>query len=555
MSDMSSSPQKRKASATRQDFIFGKERIKFQSWFCGGRRTTDSGLQMPSPSEDQIVIEERLSSAEIKFEKWRRTVGLFLGPPIFILLLILPLTTLTPPAHKLLAILGLVITFWVTEAIPIPVTALLGAVLCVVMGVGTEKEVLAPFADPIVFLFIGSFILAEAMKVHRLDRRFAYAILSSSWVGNSSTRLLLAVGLVCAGVSMWISNTATTAMFFPIALGILRALEETGKGTSLKKLSTGMMLLVAYAASVGGIGTPVGTPPNLIGLGMIDRILGREIPFFEWMSFAIPITLIMLLVLFFLILLLHRPEHKRLTGIQEHIKERRRTLGKWKRGEKNALLAFLVAVTLWILPGVLAVLGVGFASEQAFFKSRFPEGIVALVAACFLFFLPTDWKKREFTLSWRDAVNIDWGTIILFGGGLTLGGLIFSTQLAHAIGSALLGITGANSQWSITFLAIFLGILMSETTSNTASANMVIPVMIAIAQTSGVSPIPPALGACLGASFGFMLPVSTPPNAIVYASGKIPITKMIKTGIFFDLTGLILIWISLRILCPLMGLM
>jgi len=510
---------------------------------------------MLSPSEDQIVIEERLSSAEIKFEKWRRTVGLFFGPLVFILLLSLPFSALSSPAHKLLAILGLVITFWVTEAIPIPVTALLGAFLCVLLGVGSDKEVLAPFADPIVFLFIGSFILAEAMKVHGLDRRFAYAILSSSWVGNSSTRVLLAIGLGSAGVSMWISNTATAAMFFPIALGILRALEETGKGPPLKKMSTGTMLLVAYAASVGGIGTPVGTPPNLIGIGMIDRILGRKIPFFEWMSFAVPITLIMFLVLFFLILILHRPEHKRLSGIREYIKEKRKNLGKWKRGEKNALLAFLVAVTLWILPGIFAVLGVGFSPEQAFFKSRLPEGIVALVAAFLLFLLPVNWKEREFTLSWRQAVRIDWGTIILFGGGLTLGSLMFSTRLADAIGTTLLGITGADSQWSITFLAIFLGILMSETTSNTASANMVIPVMIAIAQTSGVSPIPPALGACLGASFGFMLPVSTPPNAIVYASGRIPITQMIKTGVFFDLSGLILIWISLRILCPLLGLM
>jgi sodium-dependent dicarboxylate transporter 2/3/5 len=288
---------------------------------------------------------------------------------------------------------------------------------------------------------------------------------------------------------------------------------------------------------------------------MIDRILEKEISFFQWMSFALPITLTMFLVLFTLIIILHRPEKKRLSGIHKYIKEKRKTLGRWKSGEKNALVAFLVAVTLWILPGVFAVLGIEFSEHQAFFKSRLPEGIVALVAASLLFFLPVNWKEREFTLTWRQAVRIDWGTIILFGGGLTLGSLMFSTKLAEAIGSALLGITGASSQWGITFLAIFLGILMSETTSNTASANMVIPVMIAIAQTSGISPIPPALGACLGASFGFMLPVSTPPNAIVYSSGRIPITKMIKTGIFFDLAGLILIWIGLRILCPLLGLM
>jgi sodium-dependent dicarboxylate transporter 2/3/5 len=314
-----------------------------------------------------------------------------------------------------------------------------------------------------------------------------------------------------------------------------------------------MMLLVAYSASVGGIATPVGTPPNLIGIGMIQRLIGEKISFFEWMSFALPITFFMFVILFLLIILLHPPEEKKLSGIREYIKERREKLGKWKRGEKNALVAFLVAVSLWILPGVFAVLGDDFSSHLEFFQSHFPEAIVALFAALILFILPTDWKKRAFTISWRQAVKIDWGTILLFGGGLTLGSLMFSTKLADAIGSSLLSLTGAHSLWGITALAIVLGILMSETTSNTASANMVIPVMIAIAKSAGVSPLPPALGACLGASFGFMLPVSTPPNAIVYSSGKIPITKMIKTGIFFDVSGFIIIWIGLRLLCPLLG--
>jgi sodium-dependent dicarboxylate transporter 2/3/5 len=504
-------------------------------------------------SEEKILVEEKLSPAEITFERWRKTIGLFVAPLIFFILLFLPFSSLTFPAHKLLAILGLVITLWITEAIPIPASALLGAVLCVVLGVGSDKAVLAPFADPIVFLFIGSFIIAEAMKVHQLDKRFAYAILSLSWVGNNSYRILFAMGFISAALSMWISNTATTAMIFPIASGILRALEEIENKVSFKRLGTGMMLLVAYAASVGGIATPVGTPPNLIGIGMIERLIGEKILFFEWMSFAVPITCIMFVVLFLLILLLHLPEKKRLFGIGEYIKEKRKKLGKWKRGEKNALAAFLIAVTLWILPGLFAVLGKRFSWHLEFFESRFPESIVALVAALTLFILPINWKKREFTLTWRQAVRIDWGTIILFGGGLTLGSLMFSTKLADAIGSSLLSLTGAHTQWGITALAIFLGILMSETTSNTASANMVIPVMIAIAKSAGVSPLPPALGACLGASFGFMLPVSTPPNAIVYSSGKIPITKMIKTGVFFDISGFILIWIGLRLLCPLLG--
>jgi sodium-dependent dicarboxylate transporter 2/3/5 len=272
------------------------------------------------------------------------------------------------------------------------------------------------------------------------------------------------------------------------------------------------------------------------------------------MSFALPITLVMFLVLFVLVLVLHPPETKRLSGIREYIQERRQRLGSWTRGQKNSLVAFGLAVTFWILPGAVAVLGEGLSSYGRFLHSHLPESIVALVAACSLFFLPVNWKKREFTLSWRQAARIDWGTIILFGGGLALGSLMFSTGLAEVLGSSLMGVTGASSQWGLTLLAIFLGILMSETTSNTASANMVIPVVIAIAGSSGINPLPPALGACLGASFGFMLPVSTPPNAIVYSSGRIPITKMIKTGVFFDLAGLVIIWVGLRILCPLLGL-
>ncbi len=505
------------------------------------------------PSEDDILVQEKLTPAEITFEKWRKSIGLFAAPLIFFVLLILPFSALTSPAHKLLAILGLVVTLWVTEAIPIPAAALGGAVLCVVMGVGSDKEVLAHFAHPIVFLFIGSFIIAEAMKVHQLDRRFAYAILSLSWVGNSSYRILFAVGLISACLSMWISNTATTAMIFPIALGILRALEEIENRVSFKRLGTGMMLLVAYAGSIGGIATPVGTPPNLIGIGMIEGLIGKRISFFEWMTLALPITLAMFSVLFLLITVLHPPEAKRLSGIRDYIKEKREKLGPWKRGEKNALVAFLVAVTLWILPGLFAVLGKRFSLHLEFFKSHFPEAIVALLAALTLFVLPTNWKKREFTITWRQAVRIDWGTILLFGGGLTLGSLMFSTKLADAVGASLLSLTGAHTQWGITALAIFLGILMSEATSNTASANMVIPVMIAIAHSAAVSPLPPALGATLGASFGFMLPVSTPPNAIVYSSGKIPITKMIKTGIFFDISGFMVIWMGLRLLCPLLG--
>ena len=500
------------------------------------------------------------TEAEEKFERWRNTIGLFLGPAAFLAIWFAPLPGLNPEAHRLSAVLGLVLIYWMTEAVPIPVTALLGAVLTVLFQVAKAKDVLAPFADPIVFLFIGSFIIANAMTRHGLDRRFAVSILSLRFVGRSPGRLVLAFGGVTAFLSMWISNTASTAMMLPIGIGMLKAVgevmeKESGKRPDLTRwrLSTGLMLMVAYSASVGGIGTPVGSPPNLIAIGMLDELAGERITFFRWMSIAVPMMIAMYAILYLLMMRINRPEVRELAGIEAYISERRKDLGRWSAGQRNSLIAFLVAVTLWILPGFLAVaFGV---HSKAFegYSARLHEGTVAILAASILFFLPVNWKKREFTLDWDRAVRIDWGTILLFGGGLALGGLMFKTGLAEVIGKSLMAYTGADTLWGITAAAIGLGIVVSETTSNTASASMVIPVMIALAHAAGVSPIPPALGACFGASYGFMLPVSTPPNAIAYSSGMVPITRMVKTGIVFDICGFFLILGGLRLLCPLLG--
>ncbi|MBI5971538.1 MAG: DASS family sodium-coupled anion symporter [Deltaproteobacteria bacterium] len=497
---------------------------------------------------------QAVSKAEERFEKLRKTVGLVLGPAVFLLLYLLPLEGLTPEAKKLSAILGIVLVFWLTEAAPIPVTALLGAALCVLFNVAPAQEVLAPFANPIVFLFIGSLMLAEAISAHGLDKRFAFAIFSFRFLQRSPARALFAVGAITAGISMWISNTAAAAMIFPVALGALGGMKEMRRdGFDFKRYSTAMMLMVAYGASVGGLATPIGTPPNLIGIGMIERFTGVRISFFEWMVFALPMTMVMFFYLFFILGVSKSFGRLELSGVDAYVKKAREKLGAWNRGEKNTALCFAVAIILWILPSVFELSLGKEAAFPRFLSGRLNEGVVALVAALLLFFLPVSFKDRVFTLSWERAVKIDWGTILLFGGGLSLGGLMFSTGLAGKIGSTLTMLTGATTLWTITSIAIALGITLSETTSNTASANMAIPVMIALANGAGVSPLPPALGACLGASFGFMLPVSTPPNAIVYASGLVPITSMVKKGILFDVGGFFVILFWLMLACPLMG--
>jgi solute carrier family 13 (sodium-dependent dicarboxylate transporter), member 2/3/5 len=506
-------------------------------------------------------VKETLSVQEERFERWRNTIGLFLGPLVALMLYIIPMPSLQPKAHILAAIIGWIATWWITEPIPIPMSALLGAALCVLFGIAGAKQVFAPFADPIIQLFLGSFILAEAMALHRLDKRFAYGIMSLKWVGSSTGRILFAYGAICAVLSMWISNTATTAMMFPIGLGIIYAMadilaQQTGKPVDPTRLryGTGMMLMAAYAASAGGVGTPVGTPPNLIGIAMIENYCKVKIPFFQWMLFAVPLLVVLFALLFVIMYYLHKPEMTHIEGSQDYVKSELAKLGTWSRGQKNALLAFLVTVTLWVIPGFLAVLYGTDAPISKSYSRLMPEGVAALIGALLLFLLPVNWKEREFTISWGQATKIDWGTLLLFGGGITLGNLMFDLKLAEAVGKGLLELSGTTSMWGITFGAIFIAIMVSETSSNTASANMVVPVMISLAMAAGVNPIPPAIGATLGASWGFMLPVSTPPNAIVYGSGMIPITKMIRAGIWFDVLGGLVTWVGLRILLPLVGL-
>jgi sodium-dependent dicarboxylate transporter 2/3/5 len=504
------------------------------------------------------AIVETLSKGEEKFEKWRQTIGLFLGPALALGVYLMDMPQLSAKAHVLAAILSWTVVWWVCEPIPLGMTALASSVLCVICGVATAKNVFAPYSDPIIYLFLGSFILAEGMAIHGLDKRFAYGIMSMKVVGNSTGRMLAAFGGICAFISMWISNTAATAMMFPIALGIVYAMadimaRQQGKAVDPLKLrfGTGLMLMAAYGSSTGGIATPVGTPPNLIGIAFIEKTLGVKIAFFQWMSFALPLCAMLMLLLFVLMYFLHKPEVARLESSGEFVAQERAKLGKWTAGQKNAVLAFLVTVTLWIIPGILALLD---SPYQKSYATMLPEGVAALIGALLLFLLPTNWQRREFTITWQQATRIDWGTLLLFGGGIALGTLMFETKLADTIGSSLLALSGASTTWGITLGAIFIAIIVSETSSNTASANMVVPVMIALAQAAMVDPIPPAIGATLGASWGFMLPVSTPPNAIVYGSGMVPITKMIRAGIFFDILGGLVIWAGLYVLLPLTGL-
>jgi solute carrier family 13 (sodium-dependent dicarboxylate transporter), member 2/3/5 len=382
------------------------------------------------------------------------------------------------------------------------------------------------------------------MLHHGLNRRIAFRILGVRGVGENPGRLLLAFALITAFISMWVSNTATTAMMLPIGLAILSEMarmqsKRSGREVNFTELpyGTGLMLVAAFASSIGGLATPVGTPPNLVGLGLIRSQLGVEIPFFSWMMFGLPTAIVLLALLVPYLQRACPAEPGLMIGSARWIQSEHAKLGALTRGEVNTLVAFLATVAFWILPGIVAITAGTKAPAYRWLDAHFPEAVVAVLGATLLFVLPVNLRRWEFTLSWREAVRIDWGTILLFGGGMALGELMFSTGLAKWIGEGLAHAFNAKSTLGLVILFAGVATLVSETTSNLASATMVVPVAIAVSQAAGVNAVQPALAACLGASMGFMLPVSTPPNAIVYGSGCIPLLKMVRHGLLLDLVG------------------
>lgn len=512
---------------------------------------------------------EVLTPAEERFERLRQTTGLFLGPVVFLIMYLVPLP-LPENQQMLAAILSFTIVYWLSEAIPIPATAVLALALSVVLNVpdvGPNADdspgdvVYGAFASDTIFLFIGAFIIAQAMTTHGLDRRFAFRILSLPGVSKSTYGVIVAFGAIAALLSSVISNTTTAAMLLPIGLGMMGALgglvkEQSGTERDVSRLrfGTAMMLMISYGAGVGGLLTPIGTPPNLIGIGFIESELDVRITFFDWVMAALPIVLLMFVALCVILILLNKPEVRRISGADTYINEERSKIGALSTGERNTLIVFFVAVFLWMFPGFVALFLGDDSRFYGLLSNRLDEGTVAIIAAVLLFILPVNWAERRFTLNWNEAARIDWGTIILFGSGIVLGTLLSETGLAETMGTGIAGALGFSSLLAISAVSALIAILISETTSNTASATIVVPIVIPIAAAAGVNPVIPALAAVFGASFGFMMPVSTPQNAVVYGSGLIPITKMVRSGISFDVIGLLLIVLLIPVMARLVGL-
>lgn len=482
----------------------------------------------------------------------RRLSGLLLAPLAFCLVLAVPFPALPPSAHRLAAVMAAVILLWITEALPLPVTALGAAAACVVLRVAPARQVFSSFADPLIFLFIGSFILARAIFIHGLDRRLAFGVLSLPWIGARSGRMLVAFGAVTAFLSVWVANAAVTAMMFAIAMSIIAFLTEPGgDGAPLisARFATGLLLMTTLAASVGGLATPVGAAPNLIGIGFIRNVLRVDFSFAQWCVVGAPAALMLFLFLAVYLRIASRAGAAEIPHCRQLLLAEKSKLGPWTVGQRSTLIACGATVALWLAPALLATVRVTEPVVYESFRQSCPEPVAALLGAILLFLLPGD--RGERAIDWREASRIDWGVILLFGGGLSLGMLSFQTGLAAEVGHGLAAAFPTQSSLGLLILATVTAALVSEVTSNTASANMVIPVVIVIAQAAGADPLEPALGATLGSGLGFMLPVSTPCNAIVYSSGRVPLRHMMIHGLMLDIVGAAVIIGAVRLLAPL----
>ncbi|MFV2007317.1 MAG: DASS family sodium-coupled anion symporter [Longimicrobiales bacterium] len=473
-------------------------------------------------------------------------VGLFAGGAIFTLMLALPgPESLSEIGWRAAAVTVLMAVWWMTEAIPIPATALLPLVLFPLLGVLEMADAASAYANDLIFLFMGGFLLAVTMERWGLHRRIALSVMTS--VGTSPSRLVLGFMLATAFLSMWISNTATAAMMLPIALAVGdRFRPEKAEGSY--SFGTALMLGIAYAASIGGVGTLIGTPPNAVFAAAAEEILGVEIGFLQWAMVGLPLVAIMLpLAWLLLVKVLYRPE----VGAVDAgavIREERARLGAPGRGEWIVGVVFTLTAAAWILRAPKTFGTVSIPGIQSF-APGVRDSTIAMAAALALFLIPVNWRKGIFALDWPTARRIPWGVLVLFGGGLSLARAMEQSGLASWIGGTV-GALEAVPVIVVLAAVAALFVFLTELTSNIATATMAMPVMAGVAGGLGMEPLYLMATAVLACSMAFMLPVATPPNAIVFGSDYLTIPQMSRAGIWLNLIAIAVITGAATLLIP-----
>jgi sodium-dependent dicarboxylate transporter 2/3/5 len=462
---------------------------------------------------------------------------------------------LTPSGRSTAAVGTLMAIFWMTEALPLPVTSLLPLVLFPLCGVLSVKQSAAPYANPLVFLFLGGFLIALSIERWNLHRRIA--LLTVLAVGTNASRLIAGFMLATAFLSMWISNTATTVMMLPIGLSVIALVAQrpTVNGTAASdgqagggvadeavdasRLAVCLLLGIAYAANIGGLGTLVGTPPNLILAGFAREIYGIEIGFARWMGFALPLVAVFLVATWVLLTRVIFPLPWRdIPGSRELIRRELAKLGRMSRGEWTVTCVFAATALTWVIREPLTHWQWLLARVPA--VGRLDDTLIALIGALLLFMIPVDARAGVFPLNWAAAKRLPWGVLLLFGGGLSLAEAVASSQLGGWIGSAVHQIDQLPLV-VIVVATVATVTLLTEVTSNTATVTTFLPVVGGVAVGIGADPLLLLAPATLAASCAFMMPVATPPNAIVFGSGRVSIGQMVKAGVCLNLFAIVAI--------------
>ena len=470
----------------------------------------------------------------------KKNIGLFLGPLAFFLVkFFYNPEELSNEGLSILASTLWVAIWWITEAVPIYVTALIPIILFPLSGGLELKQTTAAYGHKFVFLFVGGFILAIAIEKWKLHKRIALNIIGL--VGTKKSNIILGFMIATAFLSMWISNTATAVMILPVGLAIISQLKDNPKTIENENLVFGktLMLAIAYSASIGGMATLIGTPPNLVLAGVIKTSYNIEINFLQWMSFGLPISIFLLFICWkYLTSVAYKFDNQNFDNGIDEIKDQLKSLGKISYEEKSVMIIFIATALAWI-------------TQSFVIKKYVPEiddTIIAIIAAVTLFIMPNK-KGDKKLLAWEDAVKLPWGILLLFGGGMALAKGFDSSGLAIWIGSQMSFFDTIPLLALLLFLVAMVNFL-TEITSNLATTAMLLPVLVALAETIGVNPYYLLVGATVAASCAFMLPVATPPNAVVFGSKILKIDDMIKKGFWMNLISIFILTAAVYWILP-----
>ena len=486
-------------------------------------------------------IAPRLSEAELQFEKRKRLLGLWLGPVLFaVALLVPPLQNVTPIGMRTLGIFLWTVTWWVCEPIPIPATSLASLAMLALCGVLSVDAAFSTWANWICLFLLGAFVLGHALSVHGLTRRIAHRMTSSKWVGGNSWRLLLAFGLASAVMSSMLSHVVTTMIFISIAAGLV----ETLGFKPGSRYAEALFLAIAWGANMGVV-TPVAAPTNLIAIG-IAQSMGHRIGFLQWVAVCLPVFAVMLTAMFLVLRYVLKPEMPRWNESGSFLSEETKRLGPLSRGEKIVGTVFAAAMALWILPDLLPLFLPGGRQNptSVWVSQHLDWSVTSVLMATLLFLIPVDWKNRKFAMTWDEAVKgIEWGTLSLNASALGLGNAIAHKTLGLGgfFEQSMSAFVSSSGQFLFVLGVVAFTVIVGSVISNIAIIGMVGALIRVVAPAAGVNPAALLIAAAIAANMDFALPIGTPPSAMVFASGYVRIGSMVKGGAILALLSIPLV--------------